>query len=157
MHLDARSWFSFHDGVASPAELCAHAAELGFDPLGIADVDGCYGLIHHYQAAQKCGLHPVLGLALTDPRPAGAGHSSEKHHRVATGGGARRHAADEAGGVLPESPPGTGALPRLLSTSASTPRLRLPKRSILISPTSSTGRMSYCVTTKPLAARCRPV
>ena len=36
MHLDARSWYSFHDGVSSPAALCAQAAELGFETLGFA-------------------------------------------------------------------------------------------------------------------------
>lgn len=61
MHLDIRSWYSFHDGVASPAEICAHAAELGFTELGLADVDGTYGLIHAYKAALKCGVKPVLG------------------------------------------------------------------------------------------------
>lgn len=67
MHLDVRSCYSFHDGVAPPAELCAHAAELGFTELGVADVDGTYGLIQFYKAALKAGLKPVLGLALTDP------------------------------------------------------------------------------------------
>jgi len=66
MHLDVRSWYSFHDGVASPAELCAHAAELGFAELGIADIDGTYGLIQFYKAAMKAGVKPILGIALTD-------------------------------------------------------------------------------------------
>lgn len=79
MHIDARSWYSFHDGVASPAELCAQAAELGFDALGIADVDGCYGLIQFYKAAVKQGIKPLLGLQLTLPnetthtQPGGSG------------------------------------------------------------------------------------
>ena len=67
MHLDARSWYSFHDGVSAPADLCAQAAELGFESLGMADTDGCYGLLHFHRAALKCGIHPVLGTSLTDP------------------------------------------------------------------------------------------
>jgi DNA polymerase III alpha subunit len=67
MHLDARSWYSFHDGVSAPADLCVQAAELGFDCLGMADTDGCYGLLHFHRAALKCGIHPVLGISLTDP------------------------------------------------------------------------------------------
>ena len=65
MHLDVRTYYSFHDGVASPAELCAHAAELGFAEVGIADIDGTYGLIQFYKAAMKAGVKPILGIALT--------------------------------------------------------------------------------------------
>ncbi len=68
MHLDARSWYSFHDGVSAPADLCAQAAELGFESLGMADTDGCYGLLHFHRAALKLGIHPVLGISLTDPQ-----------------------------------------------------------------------------------------
>jgi len=68
MHIDARSWYSFHDGVSSPEALSAQAAELGYDALGICDVDGVYGLIGFYKAALKYGLSPVLGVSFTDPR-----------------------------------------------------------------------------------------
>ena len=68
MHLDAHSWYSFHDGVSAPEDLCVQAAELGFEAFGIADTDGCYGLLHFHRAALKCGIHPVLGISLTDPQ-----------------------------------------------------------------------------------------
>ncbi|MCB1218655.1 DNA polymerase III subunit alpha [bacterium] len=68
MHLDAHSWYSFHDGVSAPEDLCAQAAELGFEAFGIADTDGCYGLLHFHRAALKCRIHPVLGISLTDPQ-----------------------------------------------------------------------------------------
>src|SRR5688500_14579721 len=73
MHIDARSWFSFHDGVAAPEMLCAKACELGYDTLGLADIDGTYGLISFYRSALSCGLKPLLGLSLTDPRLATVG------------------------------------------------------------------------------------
>jgi len=91
MHLDARSWYSFHDGVSSPAALCAQAAELGFETLGLCDVDGIYGLIGFYKSALKCGLRPLLGLSLTDP--------ASKGHAVAGGVGAKpRFAPGEGAG-----------------------------------------------------------
>jgi DNA-directed DNA polymerase III PolC len=68
MHLDAKSWYSFHCGVAAPSELCQQAAEQGHPALGIADTDGTYGLITHYYAAIECGIKPLLGIALTDPQ-----------------------------------------------------------------------------------------
>jgi DNA-directed DNA polymerase III PolC len=68
MHLDVRSWFSFHDGVASPEALCEEAFRNGYDTLGMADVDATHGLIRFYRAAVHCGLRPLLGLSLTDPR-----------------------------------------------------------------------------------------
>ena len=67
MHLDLRSWYSFHDGTCHPALLCRAAAELGHKAVGLCDVDGTYGLIDFHREALSCGLQPVLGLALTDP------------------------------------------------------------------------------------------
>jgi DNA polymerase III alpha subunit len=67
MHLDTHSWYSFHLGVSSPAELVAHAAELGHTHLGLCDLDGTYGLLSFHRAALKCGVRPVLGIALTAP------------------------------------------------------------------------------------------
>ncbi len=69
IHLDAHSWYSFHDGVDSPDELCAQAAELGFEALGIADAGGTYGLINHYKSALKYGIKPILGMALEGEGP----------------------------------------------------------------------------------------
>ena len=66
-----RSWYSFHDGVSPPGALCAAAAELGFDALGLCDVDGTYGLIDFYRQALKHEIKPILGVALTDPAWAG--------------------------------------------------------------------------------------
>src|SRR4051812_18380220 len=68
MHLDARSWFSFHDGVASPESLCGEAQKHGYEALGLCDVDATHGLISFYRAALHYGLIPLLGISLTDPR-----------------------------------------------------------------------------------------
>ena len=106
MHLDARSWYSFHDGVSSPAALCAQAAELGFDTLGLCDVDGIYGLISFYKAALKCGLKPLLGLSLTDPA---AGMSPQRK-----GGGTDGHGDPSYPAYLDGSkplPPGSKGAP----------------------------------------------
>jgi DNA-directed DNA polymerase III PolC len=65
MHLDVRSCYSFHDGVAKPADICVQAKDLGFDSIGLADVNGTYGLINFYVAAQAVGIHPVLGVTLS--------------------------------------------------------------------------------------------
>ena len=85
MHLDVRSCYSFHDGVSPPGELCRQAAELGFDALGICDVDGIYGLIGFYKAALRYGLRPVPGLALTDPAEQ-ASAAAPRHRSALTPG-----------------------------------------------------------------------
>src|SRR5688572_803617 len=78
MHLDTRSWFSFHDGVAAPEVLCAEAQRLGHDTLGLCDVDGTYGLIRFYRAALEYRLRPLLGISLTEPHPSVAAAASRR-------------------------------------------------------------------------------
>ena len=121
MHLDVRSWFSFHDGVNAPRQLACAAAELGFKALGLCDTDGIYGLLEFYRSAVREGLRPVLGLALTDPKgdagrggtaahggtgydnaaPRSAGRSAVSHvagNGASHGGGSSRGSKLPAGG-----------------------------------------------------------
>lgn len=63
--LHAHSYFSFLDGVSSPAQLVAEAARLELDALALLDHDGFYGLVQTAQAARDVGLPTVIGAELT--------------------------------------------------------------------------------------------
>ncbi len=89
-------------------------AELGFTEVGLADLDGTYGLIHMYKAAAKCGVKPVLGIALTDstgsadfsPRAAGPTAVSGLASLPANHSGSADFSPHGAGGGVEPSPAG---------------------------------------------------
>jgi error-prone DNA polymerase len=60
--LHAHSNFSFLEGASSPAELVARAVELGLSGLAVTDRQGLYGVVRFAAAAEKAGLHPVIGV-----------------------------------------------------------------------------------------------
>lgn len=77
-HLHAQSWYSFGRGTASPDALCAAAARQGVEALALTDLDGLYGAPEFLEAAERHGVHPVLGAAIPDPkieRSQGAGRA----------------------------------------------------------------------------------
>ncbi len=77
-HLHAQSWYSFGRGTASPDALCAAAARQGVEALALTDLDGLYGAPEFLEAADRHGVHPVLGAAIPDPKIArsqGAGRA----------------------------------------------------------------------------------
>ena len=77
-HLHAQSWYSFGRGTASPEALCAAAARQGVEALALTDLDGLYGVPEFLEAAERHGIHPVVGAAIPDPkieRSQGAGRA----------------------------------------------------------------------------------
>lgn len=62
VHLHVHSEFSLLDGLSRLPEMTAHAAKLGMPALGLTDHGSLYGAIPFYQAAQKAGIKPIIGV-----------------------------------------------------------------------------------------------
>ncbi|OGJ55592.1 DNA polymerase III subunit alpha [Candidatus Peribacteria bacterium RIFCSPHIGHO2_02_FULL_52_16] len=62
VHLHCHSTYSLLEALPSPAEIVARAKELKQTAVGIADKGYGYGLIEFYQAAEKEGMKPILGM-----------------------------------------------------------------------------------------------
>jgi DNA polymerase-3 subunit alpha len=62
VHLRARSYYSFLDGLISPAQLAQAAAQQGMPALGLADHSGLTGAIEFYESCRAFGVRPLLGL-----------------------------------------------------------------------------------------------
>ncbi len=62
VHLHCHSTYSLLEALPSPEEIVLRAKELGQNAVGLADKGYLYGLIEFYQAAEKHGLKPILGL-----------------------------------------------------------------------------------------------
>lgn len=84
VHLHAHSMFSLSDAMGGADELVDKAKELGFDAIALTDHNGLYGTVEFYEAAEKAGLKPIIGLEAnvaqnkhTDRRPGIDNHS---HH-----------------------------------------------------------------------------
>ena len=63
--LHAHSHFSLLDGASAPEALVAHAKEIGLRALAITDHDSLAGVIQFWTAAQRAGLHAVIGSEVT--------------------------------------------------------------------------------------------
>ena len=61
VHLQCHSYYSFLRGTASPEELCAAAKARGMEALALTDLNGLYGAVWFWQAAEEQGLRPILG------------------------------------------------------------------------------------------------
>ncbi|MFO7850134.1 MAG: PHP domain-containing protein [Spirochaetia bacterium] len=59
-----RSSYSLLRGVAPPEEICDRAAEMGASAVGIADINGFYGLLRFSSAAAERGLRALYGTAI---------------------------------------------------------------------------------------------
>lgn len=53
---------SIYDGFMSPEEGVKYAVKMGYPALGISDHGNMNGVIEHYVACKKYGVHPVLGV-----------------------------------------------------------------------------------------------
>ncbi len=62
VHLHCHSTYSLLEGLPSPAEIIARAAELGQTAVGLADKGYTYGLIEFVLEAQKKGIKPLIGM-----------------------------------------------------------------------------------------------
>ncbi len=74
-HLKAHSYYSFLEGLPSPAELAQAAAAEGLAALALCDHRGLSGAVEFYAACREAGVQPVLGLEidlLPPPRLTGA-------------------------------------------------------------------------------------
>ncbi len=69
VHLHVHSHYSLLNAVPTPKELAATAKADGQDALAITDAGALYGAIDFYQACQKEGIKPIIGLdAFMAPR-----------------------------------------------------------------------------------------
>src|SRR5262249_7755986 len=59
--LHAKTNFSFLEGASHPDELVAHAAELGYGALAVADRDSLAGVVRAHTAAKSVGLKLLIG------------------------------------------------------------------------------------------------
>ncbi len=64
IHLNCHSHYSFLRGVGSPEELVAAAAQQGMAAVALTDTNGMYAAVNFYQAAQKAGVKPIVGVTL---------------------------------------------------------------------------------------------
>ena len=65
VELHVHSSHSLLDGVPSPQELVAQAAEFGMPALALTDHDGLYGAVPFIRAAEDAGIKSILGAELT--------------------------------------------------------------------------------------------
>jgi error-prone DNA polymerase len=65
VELHASSAFSFLRASSSPEDLVARAAELGYPAVALVDRDGVSGAPRFFKAAQKAGIRPLVGAALS--------------------------------------------------------------------------------------------
>jgi len=69
VHLHTHSMYSLLQAVPRPKELTAAAAADGQNAMAITDAGALYGAIDFYQACQKDGIKPIIGLdAFLSPR-----------------------------------------------------------------------------------------
>ena len=64
VHLHVHSYYSFHDGVASPAELIEKAKHFGMPALALTDHNRLTGAIRFYDLARKSGIKPIIGAEI---------------------------------------------------------------------------------------------
>ena len=61
-HLNVHSCFSLLEGLPLPDELAAAAQKDGLPALALTDHNLLTGAVAFYQACQKAGIQPILGL-----------------------------------------------------------------------------------------------
>jgi DNA polymerase III subunit alpha len=76
VHLHVHSMYSLSDALSSPKQIVAKAKELGYDAIALTDHRSLYGAIDLYQACEKEGMKPIIGVeaeiaidSLNDRRP----------------------------------------------------------------------------------------
>ena len=63
-HLHTHSWYSFLEGLPSPAELAQAAAQAGLPALALTDVHSLTGAVEFQLACDSAGVQGILGLEL---------------------------------------------------------------------------------------------
>jgi DNA polymerase III alpha subunit len=64
IHLHVHSYYSFHDGTASPAGLLEKAKHFGMPALALTDHNRLTGAIRFYDLARKMGIKPIIGAEI---------------------------------------------------------------------------------------------
>ncbi len=64
VELGVTSAFSFLRGASDAVDLASRAWELGFDAIGIADLNTMAGVVRLHTAAKKANMRPVIGCRL---------------------------------------------------------------------------------------------
>src|SRR5262245_926759 len=62
--LHTHSWYSFLEGVSSPATLVARAVEGGHTALALTDTNNLCGVVPFAELAAQAGLRPIVGACL---------------------------------------------------------------------------------------------
>jgi error-prone DNA polymerase len=65
VELHCHSNYSFLEGASHPEELVARARDMEMPALAITDRNGLYGAVKFFGAAQRAGIHPIIGTVLT--------------------------------------------------------------------------------------------
>ncbi|MDD2785858.1 MAG: DNA polymerase III subunit alpha [Patescibacteria group bacterium] len=76
VHLHVHSMYSLSDAMGDAGDLVKNAKDKGYDAIALTDHSALYGVIEFYEAAQKAGIKPIIGVEaniapnlLTDKRP----------------------------------------------------------------------------------------
>jgi DNA-directed DNA polymerase III PolC len=64
VHLHCHSHYSFLRAVNPPEEIIAAAVEQKMPAVALTDTNGMYAAVSFYQAAQKAGVKPIVGVVL---------------------------------------------------------------------------------------------
>jgi DNA polymerase-3 subunit alpha len=62
VHLHVHSHYSLLDALPKIDELVDHAKKLGYKSLALTDHGNMYGTIEFYEACQKAGIKPIIGM-----------------------------------------------------------------------------------------------
>ena len=62
VHLHVHSHYSLLDALPKIDELVDHAKKLGYKSLALTDHGNMYGTIEFYEACQKAGIKPIVGM-----------------------------------------------------------------------------------------------
>ena len=68
-HLHTHSYYSFLEGLPSPADLAQTAARYEMSALALTDRNSLSGAIEFYLACQGAGVQPILGLQISVSSP----------------------------------------------------------------------------------------
>ena len=63
--LDTKTVYTFMDSLISIKKYVETAKNLGYQTLGIMDIDNLYGVYHFMETATEQGIQPLLGVEMT--------------------------------------------------------------------------------------------
>ena len=63
--LDTKTVYTFMDSLISIKKYVKTAKSLGYQALGMMDIDNLYGAYHFMEIATEQGIQPLLGVEMT--------------------------------------------------------------------------------------------